>query len=709
MTESLFALPDSPKADPALIERDQEHFAAIATAVDSQIRDLTRRRDETRRVRTASGQSALERDLETHRITARLRLLERYGSDVVLGHMQLVDQPYATYIGRVGIADADGTQLLIDWRAPAAEPFFSATHAHPMGLAYRRRYRWAGGRIVDYWDEVFTDADGDHRHALDDQSAFVASLGSARTGAMRDVLATIQSDQDAIIRADSAGPLVVDGGPGTGKTVVALHRAAYLLYADPRLGARRGGLLIVGPHRPYLNYVADVLPSLGEEDVQTCTIADMIEESAGARHETDPIAARLKSSARMIEVVEPAVRLYEDPPITPTLVETPWRDAAITPADWARIFAAREPGIAHNEAQDQIWQALIDVVHGKIDDDVPRDALARALAQNRALRRQLHSIWPILDATDLVADLWAVPAYLKMCAPWLSAEDRASLRRAEGSPWTIEDLPILDAMRGRLGDLSATASRRARESAVAERREYMDDVVQNLIAADDDGEGIVTSLVQSDLREVLDDDEYGAPGSTGGLDGPFAHIIVDEAQELTDAEWSMILRRCPSRSLTIVGDRAQARRGFAETWSQRLTRAGVPTPRISSLTVNYRTPSEVMEAAEPVIRAAIPDANVPTSVRSSGVPVRFGAADELDAIVSEWEARTPEGTGCVIGSHSFSGTERVRSLPPEEAKGLEFDLVVLANPGSFGDGIAGSVDRYVAMTRATQELVILTS
>lgn len=708
MTESLFALPDSPKADPALIERDQEHFAAIATAVDSQIRDLTRRRDETRRVRTASGQSALERDLETHRITARLRLLERYGSDVVLGHMQLEDQPHATYIGRVGIADADGTQLLIDWRAPAAEPFFSATHAHPMGLAYRRRYRWARGRIVDYWDEVFTEADGDHRHALDDQSAFVASLGSARTGAMRDVLATIQSDQDAIIRADSTGPLVVDGGPGTGKTVVALHRAAYLLYADPRLGARRGGLLIVGPHRPYLNYVSDVLPSLGEEDVQTCTIADMIEESAGARHETDPIAAQLKSSARMIEVVEPAVRLYEDPPITPTLVETPWRDAAITPADWARIFAAREPGIAHNEAQDQIWQALIDVVHGKIDDDVPRDALARALAQNRALRRQLHSIWPILDATDLVADLWAVPAYLKMCAPWLSAEDRASLRRAEGSPWTIEDLPILDAMRGRLGDLSATASRRARESAVAERREYMDDVVQNLIAADDDGEGIVTSLVQSDLREVLDDDEYGAPGSTGGLDGPFAHIIVDEAQELTDAEWSMILRRCPSRSLTIVGDRAQARRGFAESWSQRLTRAGVPTPRISSLTVNYRTPSEVMEAAEPVIRAAIPDANVPTSVRSSGVPVRFGAADELDAIVSEWEARTPEGTGCVIGSFDFVETPRVRSLPPEEAKGLEFDLVVLADPDSFGDGIAGAVDRYVAMTRATQELVILT-
>ncbi len=180
------------------------------------------------------------------------------------------------YVGRLGLTDSDGRRLLLDWRSPAAEPFFGATHANPMGLASRRRFRWTLGRITDYWDEVFT-PDGLEGHAaLDDQSAFIASLGSSRSPRMRDVLGTIQADQDAIIRAGSRGALVVDGGPGTGKTVVALHRSAYLLYSDPRLGHRRGDVLFVGPHQPYLSYVADVLPSLGEEGVQTCTLRDLV-------------------------------------------------------------------------------------------------------------------------------------------------------------------------------------------------------------------------------------------------------------------------------------------------------------------------------------------------------------------------------------------------------------------------------------------------
>ena len=216
------------------------------------------------------------------------------------------------YVGRLGLRDSAGRQLLIDWRSPAAEPFFGATHANPMGLASRRRYRWTRGRISDYWDEVFTPDGLDGHAALDDQSAFIASLGSSRSARMRDVLGTIQADQDAIIRAGSRGALVVDGGPGTGKTVVALHRTAYLLYSDPRLGHRRGGVLFVGPHQPYLAYVSDVLPSLGEEGVQICTLRDLVPEGAAAATETDPDVARLKSSADLVRAIEPAVRFYEN-------------------------------------------------------------------------------------------------------------------------------------------------------------------------------------------------------------------------------------------------------------------------------------------------------------------------------------------------------------------------------------------------------------
>ncbi|MEV4328777.1 AAA family ATPase, partial [Microbispora rosea] len=193
------------------------------------------------------------------------------------------------------------------------------------------------------------------------------------------------------------------------------------------------------------------------------------------------------------------------------------------------------------------------------------------------------------------------------------------------------------------------------------------------------------------------------------LAGPFAHIVVDEAQELTDAEWQMLLLRCPSRSFTIVGDRAQARHGFTESWHERLKRIGLDRVTLASLSINYRTPEEVMAEAEPVIRAVLPDANVPASIRSGGVPVVHGSVSDLSAILDTWLAEHAEGTACVIGDPSFEETSRVRSLTPELSKGLEFDLVVLIDPERFGEGIEGAVDRYVAMTRATQRLVILTS
>jgi len=712
LSTSAFDLPGrlAAKADPALISGDQRHFAALAESLEQSIADLSDRLEAERKAPGGTGQKALDRDMEIHRLTARLRTLRRFGLDLCLGRIVSAGDPEPTYIGRLGLTDRAGRRLLIDWRSPAAEPFFGATHANPMGLASRRRYRWTRGRISDYWDEVFT-PDGLEGHAaLDDQSAFIASLGSSRSARMRDVLGTIAADQDAIIRAGSRGALVVDGGPGTGKTVVALHRSAYLLYSDPRLGHHRGGVLFVGPHQPYLAYVADVLPSLGEEGVHICTLRDLVTEGVAAKPETDPDVARLKSSADLVKAIEPAVRFYENLPAKPMTVETHWSDIVLTPDDWAEAFEAAEPGTPHNEARDQIWEGLLAILTDKHNK---RDAsdLRRSLAQNRDLRAALNRAWPLIEPADLVGDLWSVPAYLRLCAPWLSPDEVSKLRRTDAQAWTVSDLPLLDAARQRLGDPQTARRKRRHDAAVAAERERMgravDDLIEAARTADDEyGAGLVTMLRGEDFHDALVDEAALPIADPDLLAGPFAHIVVDEAQELTDAEWQMLLIRCPSRSFTIVGDRAQARHGFAEPWRDRLKRIGLDQISLASLTINYRTPEEVMSEAEPVIRAALPDANVPTSIRSTGVPVRHGPASDLGSILGEWLADHADGEGiaCVIGDPAFRATSRVRSLTPELAKGLEFDLVVLVDPEAFG-----AVDRYVAMTRATQQLVILTS
>ncbi|GAA4661611.1 RNA polymerase recycling motor ATPase HelR [Streptomyces youssoufiensis] len=709
---SVFNLPDrlSAKADPALIAGDERHFAAIADCLEQAIAELTGQLDAERRAPGGVGREAMDRDTEIHRLSARLRALRRFGLDLCLGHMVSADDSEPVYVGRLGLTDSAGRQLLLDWRSPAAEPFFGATHANPMGLASRRRYRWSHGRIGDYWDEVFASEGFAGHAALDDQSAFIASLGGNRSSRMRDVLGTIQADQDAIIRAGSRGALVVDGGPGTGKTVVALHRSAYLLYSDPRLGHRRGGVLFVGPHQPYLAYVADVLPSLGEEGVRTCTLRGLVTEGADATAETDPTVARLKSTADMVRAIEPAVGIYEEPPTRGMTVSTPWAEIWLGPGDWAAAFDAPEPGTPHNEARDQVWDELVTILWDKYEgEEVSPELFRRALAQDRELVTTLKRAWPLIDAADLVGDLWSVPAYLRKCAPWLSPDEVRALQRADPQAWTLSDLPLLDAARHRLGDPEVARRRRAHQAAVAAERRRMADVIDNVLAAEDDGEGAVTMLRGQDLQDTLVDQTALPRTDPDQLAGPFAHVVVDEAQELTDAEWHMLLTRCPSRSFTIVGDRAQARHGFTETWRERLERLGLSHIDVASLSINYRTPAEVMAEAEPVIKAALPDANVPTSIRTSGIPVTHGHVSELDAVLEGWLAEHTEGVACVIGVPAFRATPRVRSLTPELAKGLEFDLVVLVDPQAFGTGIEGAVDRYVAMTRATQRLVILTS
>ena len=426
LTTSAFDLPGhlAAKADPAMIAADELHFTAIAQSLEQSIADLTDRMDAARKAPGGIGQEAMDRDLEVHRLTARLRTLRRFNLDLCLGRIVGDDGAEPVYVGRLGLTDASGRQLLVDWRSPR--------QSRSSGPPTPTRWGWravaatagpAGGSPTT--GTRCSPPDGLEGHAaLDDQSAFIASLGSSRSARMRDVLGTIQADQDAIIRAGSRGALVVDGGPGTGKTVVALHRTAYLLYSDPRLGHRRGGVLFVGPHQPYLAYVADVLPSLGEEGVQTCTLRDLVPEGAAAVPETDPEVARLKSSAAMVRAIEPAVRLYEEPPTEGMEVETPWSDVWLSADDWAEAFESPDPGTPHNEARDQVWDELVTILADKHDDEVSRPTCS-------AGRWRRTPSWPTPSTgrgrcstpTDLVGDLWSVPAYLRRCAPWLEPDE----------------------------------------------------------------------------------------------------------------------------------------------------------------------------------------------------------------------------------------------------------------------------------------------
>ncbi|WP_345941068.1 hypothetical protein [Microbacterium sp. Se63.02b] len=407
-------------------------------------------------------------------------------------------------------------------------------------------------------------------------------------------------------------------------------------------------------------------------------------------------------------MLDAVAKQFERPPQHAMRLESPWADLWMSREEWAELFSRADPAASHDEARDEVWEEILELLVDQVDDEeVPPHVVRRWLRQDEELTGTFVRAWPLLSPTWAVARLWSSPELLQRCAPELGPDDIALLQRDVAAPWTDSDLPLLDAAYRRIGDPDSVRARHRREAVIAAAQEQMAHVVDHLIEDDDSEMKVMSILRGQDARNVLLGVDAPPALTPDELAGPFGHIVVDEAQELSDAQWRMLLARCSSRSFTIVGDRAQARHGFTESWEARLARLGIRDIRIAHLGVNYRTPSEVMEVAAPAVLAAIPDANVPTSVRESGVPVRLGDAASLSTVVDDWLDAHPEGVACVIGDPAYVGTARVRSLTPEGAKGLEFDLVALVRPEQFGDDVTGAVDRYVAMTRTTRELVIL--
>ena len=720
---TLFDLPArlAAKAAPRRIADDEEQLHRIDLALEAAFA-ATERELAADLARGADGaQGRVEREARVDHARRRLRGLEGIRDGAVLGRMIPADGSPALYIGRRGVHDAEGRVLMIDWRTEAARPFFAATRAEPLGLASRRRYRWAGGLVRDYWDEVLDPGATAHApEALspDEDSALHELLGRARTTRMDSMLGTLAAEQDAIVRAPARGPLVVDGGPGTGKTVVALHRAAYLLHEDPHLAGGRGRLLVVGPHRPYLHHIADVLPGLGEEGVLTCTLAEMVPEGEHAAPEDDAALARLKGGAGMLAAIERAVALHERPPQETLLLETPWGVVHLDAADWDDAFAAAT-GLPHDEGHDPILEELSEIVSSRLDAErgrsVAPEEVRSALERDEELRQELRSSWPLLGADDLLAELYTSPELLGRCAPDLSAKQVRSLQRTEPRAWTLSDLPLLDAARHRLGDPETEQERSRGRALQQDLLEEVEFGLEEMIATDSSEMQVLSMLRGADMQQALADRAVVDVPPPDRLSGPFAHIVVDEAQELDLAQWAMVTRRCPSRSLTLVGDPAQSGQGDGG-WDGLLGPVGLSGARIARLGLNYRTPSEIMDVAAEALHEARPGAEVPLSIRSTGVPVRHASLERLREELDAWLGSHAEGTVGVLGAEHvldvLAGTvrragPRVRALTPDLSRGLEFDLVVLARPDALGAGASGAAARYVAMTRATAELLIL--
>ncbi|WP_184914684.1 RNA polymerase recycling motor ATPase HelR [Saccharothrix ecbatanensis] len=665
-----------------------------------------------------NGGTPMERDDEVRALAKEAKRLDVADNGLCFGRLDSLSGEHS-YIGRIGLFDEENgyEPVLLDWRAPASRPFYVATAANPENMRRRRQFHTRGRHVAGFTDEVLGRPGGDAQG----DAALLAAVNAPRGAGMRDIVATIQAEQDRIIRLDHPGVLVIEGGPGTGKTVVALHRVAYLLYTQ-RERMERHGVLVVGPNPAFLNHIGRVLPSLGESDVVFMTTGDLV-PGLRATAEDTPEAARLKGSLKILDVLRAAIadrQLLPEEPLPIGLSDVTVRIDAGT-AEWARE-EARASGLPHNEARTVFAEIVTYVLTERAiprigkgwltrDDrdawERMRTELTKELAQDEKFVAALDELWPVLTPESLLGPLFTSPERLRAAGADLA------LLRADGDPWTVSDVPLLDELVDLLGrdksvDEAAERKRKAEAEfasgvldSLANREDSMDDedhlYATDLLFAED----LADRVLERDTRDLVE-------RATADRDWTYRHVVVDEAQELSEMDWRVLMRRCPGRSFTVVGDLAQRRSAAGATSWDTMLDPYVPGRWVyRSLTVNYRTPAEIMTIAAAVLAEFAPDVQPPESVRACGVQPwsRRVTEDELAAAIEEFvrEEAGREGTSVVIGPPGVPGV-----VPASETKGLEFDAVLVVEPERIiADGPRGAAELYVALTRATQRLGVL--
>ncbi|GAA2981135.1 RNA polymerase recycling motor ATPase HelR [Actinokineospora diospyrosa] len=665
-----------------------------------------------------NGLEAMERDVHVRASAKEVKRLDVADNGLCFGRLDTLSGEHR-YIGRIGLFDeaADYEPVLLDWRAPASRSFYTATAASPENMRRRRQFHSRGRTLVDFTDEVLGRPDGDARG----DAALLAAVNAPRGEGMRDIVATIQAEQDEIIRLEHPGVLVIEGGPGTGKTVVALHRVAYLLYTQ-RERMERHGVLVVGPNPAFLNHISRVLPSLGESDVVFMTAGDLV-PGLRVTAEDEPGVARLKGSLKAVEVLAAAVADRQRLPVEPVAVELGGVTGRIDAetAAWARD-EARASGLPHNEARavfvEIITYALTERAIGRIgkgwltrsDKDgweQLRKDLISELAEDEVFVATLDELWPVLTPEALLGSLYASPERLR------AAGADASLFRVDGTAWTVSDVPLLDELVDLLGKDKAVvdSAERERKAEAAYAAKVLDSMITREDMMDDEDHLFATDLLfAEDLAErfVEHDTRELAERAAADRDWTYRHVVVDEAQELSEMDWRVLMRRCPGRSFTVVGDLAQRRSAAGATAWAAMLEPYVPDRWVyRSLTVNYRTPAEIMTVAAAVLADFAPAVQPPESVRACGVAPwsRQVTAAELADAVADFvrDEAGREGTSVVIGPPGVPG-----AVAASETKGLEFDAVLVVDPDKIlADGPRGAAELYVALTRATQRLGVL--
>ncbi|GIH72849.1 HelD family protein [Sphaerimonospora thailandensis] len=736
-----------PETSAGELAREQKYVAALYERLDV-LRERTRRQLDDVLAQGASGthQNRSERDTFAVMYAQRLARLWAVENRLCFGRLDHADET-SLYIGRIGLSDDEQHRLLIDWRAPVAQPFYRATPAAPMGLTRRRHLHTKGRKVTGVDDDLLdldrlTDAD---RATLNGEAALLAALDERRTGRMRDIVATIQAEQDAIIRSDLNGVLVVQGGPGTGKTVVALHRAAYLLYTY-RDRLERRGVLVLGPNPTFMRYIDQVLPSLGETDVLLSTIGDLYPGVTAVRSDP-PEAAAIKGSVRMAEVVAAAVgdrQRIPDRPLEIRLDKFTLRlDVKTFEAARAKALRARKP---HNEARPVFVRHLLNTLTRQAARKLGRGMLDEAdfaelredLRTEEPVRAALNRLWPYLTPQRLLIGLFT--SAQRMAAAGLTEREREALLREPPRPgeggawWSDADVPLLDEAAELLGHIDEGVVRAAR-IAEEERREriaYAREVLELTGMAD-----IMDAERFAARQEAEETQLTTAERAARDRTWAFGHVIVDEAQELSEMAWRMVMRRCPSRSMTIVGDIAQTGSSAgAASWGRMLDPYVGGRWREAVLTVNYRTPAESMAVAARVLELVGPDLKAPESVRETGErpwALRVAELSELGPLVREEIVRDEESgvgrlvvivpasaereigalvTAAVPGAVAVPGPAAldapVAVLAVADAKGLEFDSVIVVEPSRIlGESPRGPSDLYVAVTRATRRLGVV--